>query len=256
MDSHGKSLSMSKRRKSNSDYLIETLFMIIQSIIVLFIRFIIFSFDLITFYTTKYKEKSGNSFFKTYFDKGNYGEFSLYRKLIPVFGKNALLTNIYLDNKNTETTEIDVLAISSQGIYVFEMKNYAGYIYGSQTDQYWTQAFSKRTKNKFYNPLRQNYAHTKAVQNYLGIDEKLIIPVIVFSNRSKLSKIKIDKNTNVFQYRNAIKFVKKHEKSKNARINLESKETYLVKLIEKCNMTNDVKQKHIDSINQMIMNKN
>ena len=70
-----------------------------------------------------------------------------------------MFTNLYLDGKNTENTEIDVLAVSPHGIYVFEMKNYGGYIYGDESDQNWTQVFHKRAKYRFYNPLQIGRAH-------------------------------------------------------------------------------------------------
>ena len=80
-------------------FVIEFIFRTIRRIIVLV-------FDFVTFLTTKYGIKSGNNFFKMYFDKGNYGEFILYRKVVRLFGEKSVLTNIYLDNRNTDTTTI------------------------------------------------------------------------------------------------------------------------------------------------------
>lgn len=244
---------MARRKKSSPlESLTILLVILVQTIIIVLVRLIIFSYDVVTFHTSSYKEKSGNSFFKTYFNKGNYGEFHLYRKLIRLFGKPSVLTNIYLDNKNTETTEIDILAITKNGIYVFEMKNYAGYIYGSENDQYWTQVFHKRSKFQFYNPLKQNYAHTRAVENYLELNKGLVIPIVVFSNRSKLNKININVNQHVYQYKNTIKFVKRFEKTAVNLISPDDKEEYLVKLIEKCNMSAEVKAKHIENIKEFV----
>lgn len=245
---------MSKRKKSNASPMIELIVLLIQAIVILCIRVIVFIYDVITFYTSEYKIKSGNSFIKTYFDKGNYGEFKLYRKVIRVFGKAAVMTNLYLDNKNTEHTEIDVLAISNKSVYVFEMKNYGGYIYGSQKDQYWTQVLNKWSKNKFYNPLRQNYAHTKAIENYLLIDQTMITPIVVFSNRSKLSKIHVDKNTNVFQFRDALKFIKRYEKKGIDVIDDVAKGDYILKLLDRCHMPKEVKLKHIEDVKEVISN--
>jgi hypothetical protein len=245
---------MSKRKKPKTSPIIELIALIIQTIVVLCVRLIVFAYDIITFYTSEYKIKSGYSFIKTYFDKGNYGEFKLYRKVIRVFGKSSVMTNIYLENENTEHTEIDVLAISNKSIYVFEMKNYSGYIYGSQKDKYWTQVLNKWTKNKFYNPLRQNYAHAKAVENYLMIDYSVITPIVVFSNRSKLSKINVDKNTNAFQFRDALKFVKRNEKRGIDMIDDVAKTDYILKLLDRCHMPEEVRLKHIDDVKQLISN--
>jgi len=244
---------MSKRRRNDNplESVIILLVFLIGLVFRLVFRLIIFIYDLITFFTSKYKEKSGNKFFSTYFDKGNYGEFVLYRKIISMFGQDFVLTNLYLDNKSTETTEIDVLAISNKGIYVFEMKNYGGYIYGSGNDQYWTQSLNRWTKNKFYNPLKQNIAHSKAVESYLEINGEQIVPIVVFSNRSKLSKINIDDTQNVFQFKNMKKFVKAREKRNINILSNEQIKVFLIKLLDKCNMPEEVKTKHIIEVKEL-----
>lgn len=245
---------MSKRKRKNSvilEELLNLVFELIIFIVIVVFRIILFIFDLITFNTSQYKIKSNNSFLKTFFNKGNYGEFILYRKIIKVFGKNSVLTNLYLDNKNTDTTEIDVLAISNKGIYVFEMKNYAGHIYGSEQDNHWTQVLNFRTKNKFYNPLKQNYAHSKAIENYLELTFEDIIPVVVFSNRSKLRKVNLRSDQNVIQLNRVLKFIKKQEKSLKDVFTLDSKEKMLLKLIKKCHMDDEIKQLHIQQVKDL-----
>lgn len=245
---------MAKRRRNENnivDSILTMLVSLIGWIIIIFFRLMCFIYDVISFYTSGYKQKSGTSFFKTYFNKGLYGEFCLYRKVCRLFGKAFVLTNIYLDSINTETTEIDVLSISNKGIYVYEMKNYSGFIYGSETDKQWTQVLNKWTKNKFYNPLRQNYAHTKAIEKFLDVCEQQIFPIVVFSNRSKLSKISITKDQNVFQYRDAIRFVKNKEKYHLNQITDKQKETYLVKLLSRTKMSDEFKEKHIEEIKML-----
>ena len=108
-----------KQRRSTLGALIYLVYLVIFTLIAWLIRFILFTYDAITIYTSKYKEKSGNGFWQTYFDKGNYGEFLLYRKVIKYFDVSNVFTNLYLDGKNTENTEIDVLAVSAHGIYIF-----------------------------------------------------------------------------------------------------------------------------------------
>jgi hypothetical protein len=246
---------MAKRKKYNG---LEALIILIASLIMALIKFIIriilFIYDVITIYTSKYRIKSGNGFFKTYFNKGNYGEFKLYRKVISKFGKDKVYTNVYLDNVNTDYTEIDVIALSSHGIYVFEMKNYSGYIYGSENDQHWTQVLNRFSKNKFYNPLRQNYAHTKSVEKYLAIHESEIIPVIVFSNHSKLSKIDVGINKNVFQIKDINRFIKNNFKGKKVTFTNEKLNEFSVKLIEHSNMSQEIKDKHIIQVTNIQKN--
>lgn len=242
---------MAKKRQSPLEGLIELIAYTIYAFLYLTYRLIAFLYDLVTFYSSQYKQKSGNGFFGTLMNKGFYGEFVLYRKLTKKLGKKAVLTNLYLESKNTETTEIDVLAVTQKGIYVFEMKNYGGYIYGSQKDQYWTQAMNRFVKHKFYNPLRQNYAHIKAVESYLEVEQKQILPVIVFSNRSKLSKINVGEQDKVYQFKDALRYVSKVEKKGNTVFSNEEVVRQLEKLIEKSNMPDEVKQKHIEEVKQL-----
>ncbi len=61
-------------------------------------------------------------------------------------------------------TQIDCLAINEQGIFVFESKDFSGWIYGRSLDRYWTESLNfGREKHRFYNPIRQNQLHISAL---------------------------------------------------------------------------------------------
>ena len=75
-----------------------------------------------------YKSASGNSFLKTILDKGNYGEFLTFVYLEKLEGNHKIMTNLYIPKSDGTTTEIDLIMISQTGIYVFESKNYSGWI--------------------------------------------------------------------------------------------------------------------------------
>jgi hypothetical protein len=66
----------------------------------------------------------------TIFNSGNYGEFLTFCCLEKLKGDHKLLTNVYLPKKDGSTTEIDLIMIDETGIYVFESKNYSGWIFG------------------------------------------------------------------------------------------------------------------------------
>jgi len=80
---------------------------------------------------------------------------------------------------NRGTTQIDLVVISQYGVFVVEVKNFDGWIFGNERDKYWTQVLYSK-KSKFYNPLRQNYRHTKAIVKLLGINENAIHSIIFF----------------------------------------------------------------------------
>ena len=77
------------------------------------------------------------------------------------------------------TTEIDHLIVSRFGIFVVELKDRTGWIFGNASDAYWTAIhFNKRFK--FQNPLNQNYGHIKALEEFLGVDARLLHGIVVF----------------------------------------------------------------------------
>ncbi|HSW64396.1 MAG TPA: NERD domain-containing protein [Dissulfurispiraceae bacterium] len=87
-------------------------------------------------------------------------------------------TDILVKTENG-TTQIDHIVLSKYGLFVIETKNYQGWIFGRSTQIEWTQSIYGK-KNRFQNPLHQNYKHTKTLAQYLGIDHSLIIPIIWF----------------------------------------------------------------------------
>ena len=107
--------------------------------------------------------------------KGKLGEskvswISNYAKL----GDNSVtIRNLYLPWSDGGTAQIDQLIIAESGIYVIEVKNYKGWIFGNEKNQYWTQVLStgyrgQSIKNKLYNPLKQNATHIYCLKKHLN----------------------------------------------------------------------------------------
>lgn len=87
--------------------------------------------------------------------------------------------------------------IAETGIYVFELKNYSGWIFGNEKYKKWTQTFPTKQKYHFYNPIWQNNSHIKALKNVMKIDrEDLYKSYIIFSEKCTLKRITI-KSENV-----------------------------------------------------------
>lgn len=148
----------------------------------------------------KYKESSyykttRRSYSSVINDAGQYGEYLTY-KYLQHFETNGakFLFNVYIPKGNGETTEIDVLMICTKGIFVFESKNYSGWIFGSENRKYWYQTLrsgrKKSLKETFYNPVMQNRSHIKHLNDFL--DEHIpMYSVIVFSERCVLMNVQI-----------------------------------------------------------------
>lgn len=97
--------------------------------------------------------------------KGFYGEYLLFCELYKVVAGNCkILMNLIIPAEFSGTTEIDLLLIHETGLYVFEIKNYKGTIYGKDTDRIWTQYFRTSPNYKFKNPVEQNGYHIRALK--------------------------------------------------------------------------------------------
>lgn len=101
--------------------------------------------------------------------KGHMGESIVKIKLNSLDKeKYKVINNLVLENAGgtTKSTQIDHLVVSTYGIFSIETKNYKGWIYGSEFGKNWTQNIYGNKKT-FMNPILQNYAHIKAVENIL-----------------------------------------------------------------------------------------
>lgn len=89
---------------------------------------------------------------------------------------------------NEETnTEIDLLMVHEKGIFVFESKNYIGEIEGEAHAQYWTKSFSSSYNQRFYNPIKQNETHIRALKNIIGHYE--VYNIVVFGREASIHNI-------------------------------------------------------------------
>lgn len=79
--------------------------------------------------------------------------------------------------------------ISETGIYVFESKNYSGWIFGDENTKFWTQSLKGGKKFRFYNPIWQNKSHISILKEYLDLEDKVFKSYIVFSERCELKKM-------------------------------------------------------------------
>ncbi len=96
--------------------------------------------------------------------------------------------NLVLITEIGDLTEIDHLVLSPFGIFVIEVKNFQGWVFGKEHQEQWLLQHYRR-KHPFQNPIRQNFKHTEAVAHLLDIDSKAepaqIYSVIAFSQRAQ-----------------------------------------------------------------------
>lgn len=95
------------------------------------------------------------------------------------------LHNVTLPLPEGGSTQIDHLLFSPYGVFVLETKRMKGWIYGSAHQAEWTQKIHPRHSQRFQNPLRQNYLHTKTVQALLQLPAAHVHSVVVFMGDSQ-----------------------------------------------------------------------
>lgn len=112
--------------------------------------------------------------------KGRSGEFRVNAGLRLLLGRKSyyLMKNVTLPIGDG-TTQIDQLIVSQFGVFVVETKNMTGWIFGQADQPQWTQVIYHH-RQKFQNPLRQNYKHVKSVQQILGLGRDQIFNCVVF----------------------------------------------------------------------------
>lgn len=129
-------------------------------------------------------------------DKGKYGEYSVYNSVRQYESTGAkFLFNLYIPKENGETTEIDLMMICQKGVFVFESKNYSGWIFGKENEIEWCQTLRKGKKdcqkNKFYNPIFQNRTHLKNLNLLLGNNIPLW-SIVAFSDECTFKSVTVN----------------------------------------------------------------
>ncbi len=122
---------------------------------------------------------------KTNWFKGIWGEFKINLFISLLLNKKQyhLIKDVTL-YVGKGTTQIDHIIVSVYGIFVIETKNYKGWIFGGEHQKTWTEVFYKN-KNKFQNPLHQNYKHEMTLKFLLEIEKEKLKPIVVFIGNSE-----------------------------------------------------------------------
>lgn len=93
----------------------------------------------------------------------------------------AIFHDLYLNNGNRNYSQIDLVVATKVGIVVFEIKEYSGWLFGTEKQRNWTQvlAYGKR-KYQFYNPILQNKKHIEDLKKFYHFDDVPFFSIIVF----------------------------------------------------------------------------
>ncbi|WP_261133942.1 NERD domain-containing protein [Bacillus sp. Marseille-Q3570] len=180
--------------------------------------------------------------------KGFIGEFWIriyLRKLDKT--KYSVFHNIILPTEDNKTTQIDHIIISIYGIFVIETKNYKGWIFGDEKSRQWTQVIYKN-KQRFQNPIHQNFGHIETLKSILGNDDVPYYSVIAFSSSTSLKKIDIYfEHINVIYDNQVLILLNNYHQQ---RLTLENVEQLSHLLESKALKGKDAHKQHIESVKQ------
>ena len=205
---------------------------------------------------TEYFMQTKRSYLSLNFDIGCLGEYYTYKQLKSLKGCKKFLFNVYIPKDDGQTTELDVILLHESGIYVFESKNYSGWIFGAEEQPYWTQTLStgkkgKSHKSRFYNPIMQNKGHIKYLYSLLQDQTIPMYSYIVFSNHCTLKKISLTSgNHHVINRYNILREVKTNILRVGTHLSPEKIDQLYNKLYPLTQVDATVKQQHVADIKE------
>jgi hypothetical protein len=124
--------------------------------------------------------------------RGTYSERALVVHLLKMgIPADMVFHDLYLKKENGKYSQSDVIAITSVGIIIFEVKDYSGWLFGRGHQQQWTQVLNYgKEKHRFYNPILQNNTHIEEwKRKYPEFQNIPFFSVIVFYGNCDLKQI-------------------------------------------------------------------
>lgn len=147
----------------------------------------------------------------TSLNRGTRSERKMILKLLKSGIKpTAIFHDMYLKTGTGKYSQIDLVVATKIGIVVFEIKEYNGWIFGTENQVNWTQvlAFGKQ-KYRFYNPILQNKKHVVDLKKFYLFENIPIFSMIVFFGKCEFrSAIETPYNTYFTKSNNVIHIFK------------------------------------------------
>lgn len=186
-------------------------------------------------------------------EKGEVGEDIIYNDLDRLEGRKAFLPNCYIPRYTGRTTEIDLIFLHESGVYVIESKNYSGWIFGDEEQEYWTQclrnAEGRTEQNQFYNPLWQNETHIYALIELLQDDAFPYYSYVVFGDDCELKDVHLTSgNHHVTYYRYLLQDVSKNAHQMGKCLSDEKMDELYAALVGFTQVSDEQKAQHIEEV--------
>jgi len=158
------------------------------------ILWIVLSINLLVFIIPLFRKNRNKRFLNTVtpLKRGTKSERDLVLRLLKHgIPSQTIFHDLLIENNNGKFSQIDVVIATTEGIIVIEVKDYSGWIFGNGNYTHWTKvlAYGKR-KYRFYNPIKQNKNHIKALKRQLRQFKDIpFFSIIVFYGDCELKEI-------------------------------------------------------------------
>jgi len=177
----------------------------------------------------------------------------LLKKGVPA---QTIFHDLSIEKGNGKSSQIDIVVTTSEGIIVFEVKDYSGWIFGNGNHSHWTKvlAYGKK-KYKFYNPIKQNKSHIQALQKQLTQFTKVpFFSIIVFYGDCELKEINfVPERTFIVKHHRIFEVLKRIKNSNNP--SPYSNKNEIIRILKQAVYNGGIlnnNQKHIKSIKEML----
>lgn len=168
----------------------------------------------------------------------------------------TIFHDLCIEMKNGEFSQVDVAVATSEGIIVFEVKDYKGWIFGNANHSHWTKvlAYGKK-KYRFYNPIKQNNRHIEILRRQLRQFEKIpFFSIIVFFGDCEFKEINfVPEGTYLVKFPRLFEVLRLIKQNNEAAPYTNKKE--VVEVLKKAVIKggdSGNQEKHIENINDML----
>lgn len=164
--------------------------------------------------------------------------------------------DLYIQKSNGSYSQIDLAVLTDVGIIVFEVKDYAGWIYGNGNQSQWTQvlAYGKQ-KYIFQNPIIQNSNHILNLKTQLAQYGNIpCYSVIVFYGDCVLKNLNfIPQQTLIVKYARIFDAIKTILEN-NELVEYSDKEELIkdLKNVSNSGDTKNIQDQHIENVRDLL----
>lgn len=168
----------------------------------------------------------------------------------------AIFHDLYLQKRNGEFSQIDIVVATPQGLLAIEVKDYSGWLFGNEKQRYWTQVLNYgKEKYRFYNPIMQNAGHIKALREQSAQFAHLpIFNVVLFAGNCTLKNVNYWTDNTFVGYTSNISYVLK--KMSEFRLAQYTDEREVVRVLRKAvenGDNSDIIARHMASVQRKVI---